>query len=163
MIFGLLTLKAYTVIHTLISLVPIIAGLALLRRIIDHRPFGSWNRIFMVSVVATCLTGFLFPFHGLTPAIVFGLVSLLVLALAVYALEIRLLHGVWAAVYVYSVVAALYLDFFVAIVQSFKHIPYLSVRAPTQSEPPFVITQLVILVVLVVIGFFAQRRFRRTL
>ncbi|HTR88032.1 MAG TPA: hypothetical protein VMI56_26350 [Reyranella sp.] len=163
MIFGLMSLKTYTVVHVLISLVAIIAGLALLRRIIDHRPFGGWNRVFMVTIVATCLTGFLFPFHHMTPGIVLGILTLLVLALAVYALEVKLLMGRWAAVYVYSVVAALYFDFFVAIVQSFQKIPYLRVRAPTQTEPPFLITQLVILVVLVLVGFFAQRRFRRTL
>jgi len=162
MILGM-SLHTFTVLHTLISLAAIIAGLALLRRIVSHRPFGSWNRIFMVTILVTVVTGFLFPFHGMTPGIGVGILTLLVLALAVFALEVKLLHGAWAVVYVYCVVAALYFDFFVAVVQSFQKIPYLRVRAPTQTEPLFVVTQLVILLVLIATGFFAQRRFKRSL
>jgi hypothetical protein len=161
MILGM-SLHTFTVVHTLISLAAIVAGLALLRRIVNHRPFGAWNRIFMVTIAVTCLTGFLFPFRGTTPAIGLGILTLVVLAVAIFALEIKLLHGAWAAVYVYSIVAALYFDFFVAIVQSFQKIPYLRVRAPTQTEPPFLISQLVVLVALIALGFFAQRRFRRS-
>ena len=106
------------------------------------------------------MTGFFFPFHGFTPAIGVGIISLLVLAVAVYARYPRQLAGHWRWIYVVTAVIALYLNVFVAVVQAFEKVPALKVMAPAQTEPPFKVTQLVVLALFVVLGIVAAIRFR---
>jgi len=103
---------------------------------------------------------FFFPFHGLTPAIVVGIVSLLVLAVAIFARYSRHLQGAWRKTHAISAVLALYLNVFVLVVQSFLHVPALKAIAPTQNDPPFKLAQLSVLVAFVVAGTFAAIRFR---
>jgi hypothetical protein len=110
--------------------------------------------------VATSVTGFFFPFHGFTPAIGVGIVSLVVLAVAIFARYGRKLSGPWPWIYVVTAMIALYLNVFVLIVQLFQKVPALKALAPTQSEPPFQIAQLVTLALFVVLTILAVRRFR---
>jgi len=110
--------------------------------------------------VLTSVTGFFFPFHGFTPAIGVGIISLLVLAVAIYARYPRQLAGHWRWIYVVTAVIALYFNVFVAVVQAFEKVPALKVMAPTQTEPPFKLTQLVVLALFVVLGIVAAIRFR---
>jgi len=120
----------------------------------------GWTKWFLITTVATSVTGFLFPFHGFTPAIGVGIISLLVLAVAVYARYPRQLSGAWHWIYVVTAVIALYFNVFVAVVQSFEKVPVLKAMAPTQTEPPFKVTQLVVLALFVVLGIVAAIRFR---
>ena len=106
------------------------------------------------------MTGFLFPIHGFTPGLGIGIISLLVLAVAIYARYARRLAGVWRLVYVVCATVALYFNFFVLIVQSFQKVPVLKALAPTQSEPPFAVTQIIALVAFIVLGSVAAIRFR---
>jgi len=115
---------------------------------------------FLRQTVATSVSGFLFPFHGLSPAIVTGIISSVVLAVAIYARYARLLTGGWRKTYVISAVVALYLNVFVLIVQSFQKMPALNALAPKQTEPPFAITQLLVLALFIVLGVLAASRFR---
>ena len=153
-------LQIYTIVHTLISLVAIFTGIVVLFGMIAGKRLDGWTKWFLITTVATSVTGFFFPFHGFTPAIGVGIISLLVLAVAIYARYPRQLAGHWRWIYVVSAVIALYFNVFVAIVQAFEKVPALKVMAPTQTEPPFKVTQLVVLALFVVLGIVAAIRFR---
>jgi hypothetical protein len=102
----------------------------------------------------------MFPINGLTPAIAFGAISIVILAIAVMALYVKRLSGAWRWIYVTTALAALYLNIFVLIVQSFQKVPALQKLAPTQSEPPFLIAQGLVLIAFLILGTLAVRRFR---
>jgi hypothetical protein len=121
---------------------------------------NRWTALFLLSTVATSVTGFFFPFHGVTPAIVVGLISLVVLGVAIFARYVRRLAGAWRWIYVVTAMLALYLNVFVLIVQLFQKVPALKTLAPTQSEPPFAVTQICALVLFVVLTIVAAIRFR---
>jgi len=59
-----------------------------------------------------------------------------------------------------SAMIALYLNVFVGVVQAYEKVPVLKALAPTQSEPPFAITQLVVLIMFVLLTIIATIRFR---
>jgi MFS family permease len=106
------------------------------------------------------VTGFFFPFHGFTPAIGLGLISLPVLALTIYARYPKNLAGAWRLIYVLGAVISLYFNVFVGVVQSFEKIPALDAMAPTQTEQPFKSTQLTVLSLFVILAIVAAIRFR---
>jgi hypothetical protein len=154
-------LHIYTIIHVIISLVGIFTGLVvLLGMLLAGKRLDGWTKWFLITTVATSVTGFFFPFHGFTPAIGVGIISLLVLAVAIYARYPCQLAGHWRWIYVVMAVIALYFNVFVAVVQAFEKVPALEVMAPTQTEPPFKLTQLVVLALFVVLGIVAAIRFR---
>jgi hypothetical protein len=153
-------LQIYTIIHVLISLVGIFTGLIVLFGMLAGKRLDGWTKWFLVTTVLTSVTGFFFPFHGFTPAIGLGIISLLVLAIAIYARYPRQLAGHWRWIYVVGAVISLYFNVFVGIVQSFEKIPALTAMAPTQTEPPFKRTQLVVLALFIVLGIVAAIRFR---
>ncbi len=119
-----------------------------------------WTALFLLFTVATSVTGFFFPFHGFTPAIGVGIISMFVLAVAIFARYARKLAGAWRWTYVITAMVALYLNVFVLIVQSFQKISILKALAPTQSEPPFLFTQLFTLLLFIVLSIVATIRFR---
>lgn len=165
MVLGM-SLETFTIVHVIISLVAIVAGLVVLVRMIGGGTIGSGtggglNGLFLVTTILTSVTGFFFPFRGLGPSYIVGVLSLVVLAVALFALYRRRLAGVWRALYADCAALALYLNVFVLVAQAFGKVPALKALAPTQSEPPFAVAQAVVLVVFVVAGFLAQRRFRR--
>jgi len=153
-------LHVYTIIHTLISLVGIFTGLVVLFGMVAGERLDGWTKWFLITTVLTSVTGFFFPFHGFTPAYGVGIISLLVLAVAIYARYPRQLAGAWRWIYVVTAVIALYLNVFVAVVQAFLKVPALHAMAPTQAEPPFKLTQLVVLALFVLLGIVAAIRFR---
>jgi len=152
-------LTIYTIIHTVISLIGVLAGFAVICGLFTSKPSGCWTATFFASQILTDLTGFAFPFHGFKPSYVVGTISLVLLLVAMYALYSRQLAGGWRKTYVITAVMALYLDVFVAVVQSFLKIPALNAMAPTQTEPPFKITQLVVLILFIVLGIATTVRF----
>ena len=153
-------LEIYTLLHVIISLIGIFSGLVVLFGLLSAKHLDGWTKWFLITTVLTSVTGFFFPFHGFTPAIGVGIISLLVLAVAVYARYPRQLAGHWRWIYVVTAVIALYFNVFVAVVQAFEKVPALKVMAPTQTEPPFKLTQLVVLALFVVLGIVAAIRFR---
>ncbi len=153
-------LEIYTLLHVIISLIGIFSGLVVLFGLLSAKHLDGWTKWFLITTVLTSVTGFFFPFHGFTPAIGVGIISLLVLAVAVYARYPRQLAGHWRWIYVVTAVIALYLNVFVAVVQAFEKVPALKVMAPAQTEPPFKVTQLVVLALFVVLGIVAAIRFR---
>ena len=159
MIAGL-SIENFTILHTAISLVAIASGLIVLAGMLRSRRLPGWTALFLVTTVLTSVTGFMFPINGLTPAIIFGVISIVILAIALMALYVKHLSGAWRWIYVTTALAALYLNVFVLIVQSFQKVPALQKLAPTQSEPAFAIAQGVALIAFLVLGTLAARRFR---
>ena len=153
-------LHVYTIIHTLISLVGIFTGTVVLFGLLACKRLDGWTKWFLITTVLTSVTGFFFPFHGFTPAHGVGIISLLVLAIAIFARYPRQLAGAWPWIYVVTAVIALYLNVFVGVVQAFLKVPALHAMAPTQTEPPFKLTQLVVLALFVLLGIVAAIRFR---
>jgi len=153
-------LQIYTVIHTLISLVALFAGFVVLFGLLTGNRIDGWTKWFLISAVATTVTGFFFPFHGITPAIKLGIISSVVLVITIYARYAKHLAGAWRWIYVVGTFLTLYFNVFVGIVQSFEKIPALKAMAPTQSEPPFKLTQLVALALFVLLTLVAVIRFR---
>jgi len=159
MILGMST-STFTLVHVLLSLAGIGSGLVVLYGLLNARRFNRWTSVFLLTTVTTSLTGFLFPIEKLTPGLVIGGLSLVLLALAILArYQFRFL-GAWRRTYVISAMIALYFNVFVAVVQSFEKVPALRAAAPTQKELPFSVTQLVILVAFVWATYAADRRFR---
>ena len=153
-------LNALTIFHVALSLVGIGSGVVAIHGLLKAKTPGRWTQVFLATTAATSLTGFFFPFHGFTPAIGLGLISLPILALTIYARYPKNLAGAWRLIYVLGAVISLYFNVFVGVVQSFEKIPALTALAPTQSDPPFKLTQLVVLALLVVLTFVAAIRFR---
>ena len=158
MILGM-SLSTFTVIHVVISLIAIVAGFVAVMEMIADRPLDIWNTIFLWMTILTSVTGFFFPFAGVTPGIVVGIISLVVLAAALFALHARHLNVAWRWIYVVCAIVALWFNVFVAIVQSFQKVAFLQALAPTQSEPPFQIAQGAALVLFVVLAILAVRKF----
>ena len=153
-------MSIFTLIHVAISLVAILAGFAVSFGMLGAKSCNCWTAVFLWTTLLTSVTGFFFPFHGFTPAIGVGVVSLLILAPVFYARYAGKLAGAWRWIYVVGSVLALYLNFFVLIVQSFQKIPVLHALAPTQAEPPFAVAQGVALLFFIVLGILATRKFR---
>jgi hypothetical protein len=153
-------LSAFTKLHVFISLIGILSGLVVMFGLLVGQKLSRWTAMFLISTVATSVTGFFFPFHGVTPAIVVGIISLVLLAGAIVARYARHLAGHWRWIYVVSAMIALYLNVFVLVVQLFQKVPALKALAPTQSEPPFAVTQLVLLALFVLLTIVAAIRFR---
>jgi hypothetical protein len=151
--------STFTLIHVVLSSVGIIAGLVVLFGLLRNIPLDNWTLVFLVTTVATTLTGFLFPFRGFTPALATGIVSSLALAPTILARYTFNLAGSWRRTYVIGAVVSLYLNCFVLVVQAFLKVPALHELAPEGKEPPFVLAQGLVLVLFVVAGFLAVRRF----
>ena len=157
MIFGMTT---FTFVHVLLSLIGIFSGFVVVFGLLVAKRLDGWTTLFLASTVLTSVTGFLFPFHGFLPSHGVGILSLIALAIAIFARYGRHLTGLWRRTYAITAVIALYLNVFVLIVQLFQKVPALKAIAPTQSEAPFKVTQLVALVLFVVLGGSAAIRFR---
>jgi hypothetical protein len=153
-------LHTFTIFHVLLSLVGIAAGLVVVFGLLGANRLPHWTAVFLWTTVLTTVTGYMFPFHQFKPSYVVGVFSLIALALAIYALYVKKLAGGWRSVYVIDAAIAQYLNFFVLIAQLFQKVPALKALAPTQTEAPFALTQLVALVIFVVLAILATRRFR---
>jgi len=156
MVLGM-SIHVFTLIHVLISLVGIVSGLVVMYGFLTNKRLNRWTAVFLVTTALTSLTGFLFPFTGVTPAIKLGIISLVVLAVAIitrYPLRLA-----WRKTYVITACVALYFNVFVLVVQSFEKVPSLEAIAPTQKEPPFAIAQIVVLVAFIILTIFAVKKF----
>ncbi len=159
MILGM-TLSTFTLVHVVISLIGIGSGLLVMYGLLIGKRLDGATAIFLASTVATSVTGFGFPFDHLLPSHKVGILSLLVLAVAIIARYVFHLAAGWRGIYVVSAVVALYLNVFVLVVQLFEKVPALRAMAPTQKEPPFLVAQLVILALFVALTIIAAKRFR---
>jgi hypothetical protein len=161
MILGM-SLRTFTYLHVYISLIAIGAGFIVVYGMIAAKRVPLLTSVFLFMTALTSLTGFLFPFKGVTPADVLGILSLIVIVIAFIARRRSQTSGVWRGTYVISSILALYFNFFVLIVQSFQKIPSLHALAPTQTELPFKFAQLITLIVVIALTTMAFKKYRPT-
>jgi hypothetical protein len=157
MILGM-TLSTFTLFHVVLSLVGIASGFIVVYGLLAGKRLHTWNSIFLLFTVLTSLTGFLFPFHHLLPSHVVGIISLVVLAVAILARYPLHMRGAWGRVYVVSAMLALYLNVFVLVVQAFLKVPALKAAAPTQKEQPFLIAQIAVMALFAILTIVAARK-----
>jgi len=151
--------STFTLVHVVLSLVGIFAGFVVLFGMIGSKKLDGWTALFLATTVLTSVTGFPFPRDHILPSHIVGVISLVVLAMAIFALYSRHLAGPWRWIYVVGAVVALYLNVFVGVAQSFLKVPALNALAPTQSEPPFLIAQSVVLLIFIAFAVVALRSF----
>jgi hypothetical protein len=164
MVLGL-SLPAFTMVHVIISLIAIVAGLIVMFGLLGSRPMPGLTAIFLLFTILTSVTGFLFPFKELLPSHMIGILSLVLLAIACFALYGMKLAGVWRPVYIVTAMVSLYFNVFVLVIQSFLKIPALAALAPAvppapPSGPVFAVVQGIVLVFFVVVTIGAWRRFK---
>src|SRR5437899_2981129 len=159
MILGMTT-STFTLVHVLLSLVGIGSGFVVIFGLLTSKRLDGWTALFLATTVATSVTGFGFPFHRLLPSHIVGIISLVVLAVAILARYRFHLAGAWRPTYVVSAAVALYLNVFVLVAQLFAKVPGLKALAPTQSEPPFLIVQVIVLAAFIALTIRAAIRFR---
>jgi len=155
-----MSLSTFTAVHVVLSLIGIGAGFVVLYGLFHSKRLDGWTAVFLATTVATSVTGFLFPVDRLLPSHVVGILSMVVLALAIVARYPFAMAGVWRRVYVINAIVALYFNVFVLVVQAFLKVPALHALAPKQEEPPFAIAQGVVLVAFLALGTLATKRFR---
>jgi hypothetical protein len=156
-----MSLATFTVVHVLISLVAIASGFVVVFGLLRGKRLDGWTALFLTTAVLTSVTGFMFPFEHVTPGIKLGVISLVVLAATIAARYAFHMGGAWRSIYAAGATLALYLNFFVLVVQLFEKVPALHELAPSGSEPPFVVAQLVVLAAFLALGTFVTIRFRR--
>jgi K+-transporting ATPase A subunit len=149
MIFGM---TIFTFVHVVISLVAIAAGCVLVYGLLSGKRLDLWTVIFLSTTILTSVTGFFLPFERFLPSHAIGILSLIVLAIAILARYGRHLARRWRATYVVCVVIAFYFNVFVLVVQLFQKVPALKAVAPTQTELPFILTQSAVLVLFIAIA-----------
>ena len=159
MILGMTT-ATFTLVRVLISLAGIGSGLIVVYGLLAGKQLDGSTATFLATTILTSVTGFLFPVDHIPPSHIIGVVSLVVLAVALLARYGRHMQHSWRTIYVVCAVIALYLNVFAAVVQSFLKILPVHALAPTQEEPPFLFTQLAVMAIFVIIGIFAVKRFR---
>jgi hypothetical protein len=162
MILGM-SLATFTILHVAISLIGIASGLIVLYGLLKGRLLSPWNGIFLLFTVLTSVTGFFFPITKATPGVILGILSLIVLAIALFALYAFHLKGGWRTTYAVTALIALYFNCFVLVAQLFMKVPALHALAPTGTEAPFKIAQLLLLIITIVLITMAARKFRHAL
>jgi hypothetical protein len=154
-----MSISSFTTFHVVLSLIGIASGLVVLLEMIRGRQSGALTAVFLAITVLTSVTGFPIPPYGLDPPRVFGIVSLVLLAFSIAALYVFSLERSWRWIYAVTATAALYLNCFVAVVQTFQKVAVFNALAPTQTEPPFAIAQIVLLALFIALGVLAVRKF----
>ena len=158
MILGMTT-ATYTSLHVVVSLLGISSGLVVLYGLLAAKRFNGWTALFLITTALASVSGFGFPFTHLLPSHKLGILSLIVLAVAIPARYSFHMVGAWRWIYALTAMLALYFNVFVLVAQSFEKLPALNALAPTQSEPPFLVAQLVVLVLFIMVTILAVKKF----
>lgn len=158
MILGMST-GTYTLLHVLISLVGIGSGLVVMFGFLTGKRFDGWTALFLITTALTSITGFGFPVDHLLPSHIIAILSLVMLAVAISARYVFHLSGAWRSTYVVTAAIALYLNVFVLVVQTFMKVPAVHALAPTQKEPPFLIAQVVVMLIFIALTVLAVKKF----
>jgi hypothetical protein len=155
-----MSVGAFTVLHVIITLVAIGSGLIVVGGMFASQTLPITTALFLFTTALTSVTGFLFPIHGFTPALGVGIVACVMLGVALFALYKEHLVGAWRWIYIIPAVLSLYLNVFVLVAQSFAKVSPLNALAPTQTEPPFAVTQAAVLAIFILITLIAVIKFR---
>ncbi len=151
--------------HTILSLIAIGTGGCVILALAKGKGPG-WSTLgFLITMVATDVTGFLLPAPKLLPSHITGILSLALIAVALAAHYAFHFRGVWRALYAVTMGLAIYLNFFVLVTQLFLKVPALHAlapNAPDNPEPPFLIAQAIVLAIFVWLIWKAVKNFRPT-
>ena len=158
MILGM-SIPAFTLLHTIISVIGLLSGLIVLGGMYGAQRLPGWTALFLLTTALTSITGFFFPNAKITPGQIFGAITLIAMVPTLIGLYGFHLRGAWRWIYTGGAVIVLYLNFFVLVAQLFAKVTVLQPLAPTQSEPPFLITEVVVLAIFVVLGVLALVKF----
>lgn len=161
MILGL-SESTYTLIHVVISLIAIVSGFVVMFGFLTAKRLNALTGLFLLTTVLTSVTGFGFPFQKLLPSHIIAIISLVVLAIAILVRYTGGLDGARRWLYVITASLALYFNVFVLVAQGFMKVPALKALAPTESEPPFLIAQIAVLLLFIVLTIFAVKKFHPT-
>ena len=158
-------MSTLVLVHVIISLIAIVAGLIVMFKMLGSNRMPGLTAIFLLLTILTSATGFIIPpwiTEKLLPSHMIGILSLVLLAIACFALYGQRLSGKWRWIYVVTALISLYLNVFVLVIQSFLKIPTLSAIAPGNppAGPAFAIAQGIVLVFFVIAIIGAVRRFR---
>src|SRR6202051_4067984 len=161
MILGM-SLSTFVTVHVIISMIGIVAAIIVMFGLLGSNRMPGLTATFLLFTILTSATGFLFPFTVLLPSHMVGILSLVLLAIALIALYAMKLSGAWRWIYVVTAMVSLYLNVFVLVIQRFLKVPTLTALAPGNppSGPVFGVVQGVVLVFFVVVIIGAVRRFR---
>lgn len=157
-----LSLFAFTAVHVVISLIAIVAGLIVMFGLLKSNSMPTLTGLFLLFTILTSVTGLMFPFEKLLPSHILSIISLVLLAIACFALYGSKLKGGWRATYVVTALASLYINMFVLVVQTFLKVPALAAIAPGNppSGPVFAVVQGIVLVFFIIMIVGAVRRFK---
>jgi hypothetical protein len=155
----ILGMSTFTFIHTALSLIALVTGLIVVIGLLTSKRLDGWTMLYLATSVATSATGFGFKVDKFLPSHAIGALSLVLLLAAILGRYVFHLGGAWRWIYAVTTVITVYFLVFVTIVQAFLKIPALNALAPTQSEAPFAVAQGVALVIFVVLGIAAVRKF----
>jgi hypothetical protein len=155
-----LDFSVYTWVHVIISLIGIVTGFVVIKGMLASQRMNDWTAVFLGTTALTSLTGFGFPFEKILPSHIFGVISMVVLLIAILARYAFGLEGRWRSAYVVTALIAQWLNVFVLMAQLFNKVKVLQPLAPTQSEPPFLGAQTVVMILFIFIGIAALRHFR---
>ena len=156
----MLGMTPFTLVHVILSLIGIFTGFVAVFGMISGKRLDGWTAIFLLTTALTSITGFFFPFHAVTPGIILGIISLVVLAVAIPARYVKHLAGAWRKTYAITATIALYLNVFVLVTQLFMKAPALHAMAPKGFEPPFLVSQIIVMAVFVVLAIAAAIKFQ---
>ena len=156
----MLGMTPFTLVHVILSLIGILTGFVAVFGMISGKRLDGWTAIFLLTTALTSITGFFFPFHAVTPGIILGIISLVVLAVAIPARYVKHLAGAWRKTYAITATIALYLNVFVLVAQLFMKVPALHAMAPKGFEPPFLVSQIIVMAVFVVLAIAAAIKFQ---
>src|ERR1043165_3835587 len=149
--------------HTILSLIAIVSGACVMSALVKNRRPNMCTLLFLVTMIATDVTGFLLPAPKFLPSHLFGIISLVFLALVLLAHYVFQFAGAGRAIYAVSMGIAVYLNFFVLVTQLFLKVPALHAlapNAPDNPEPAFLIVQGIVLAIFVWLTWKAVKAFR---
>jgi hypothetical protein len=149
--------------HTWLSLIALAAGLVVAGGLLRGRSLPGWTGVFLATALVTSVTGFLLPFTHLLPSHVVGFIALATLAVAILARYCFHMAGGWRPIYIVTALTNVYLLVFVGVAQAFLKVAALNALAPTGSEAPFAMAQLLVLILFVALTVTAAKLFRPTL
>jgi hypothetical protein len=155
-----LDFSMFTWVHVIISLIGIVTGFVVMKGMLASQRLDDWTAVFLATTALTSLTGFGFPFEKLLPSHIVGIISLVVLLIAIVARYAFDMNGGWRPAYVVAALVAQWLNVFVLVAQLFMKVTALHALAPTQAEPPFLIVQTAVMVLFIIVGIAALRQYR---
>jgi len=161
MILGLST-PTFDLVHVLLNVVGVASGLVVVYGLLTARRLPFWTALFLISSTLAVLTGFLFPFHGITMSIELGILELCFLMLAAVDRYSQLFAGVWRHTYVVSVMVALFCNVSVQIAQIFAKFLAPTARTPWEYGRLFKLAELAAFAFFAIATYFALKRFHNS-